>query len=80
MSKLRVNGFSLSLDGFGAGPEQSTDNPLGIGGEALNGCCTFQVKVIRKDRGATGPDDDFAAHGFENYRRLDHGAEHVRPD
>ena len=36
MSKLRVNCFSLSLDGFGAGPQQDLDNPLGIGGLALH--------------------------------------------
>lgn len=34
MSKLRVESFSVSLDGFGAGPEQSLDNPLGSGGVA----------------------------------------------
>ena len=34
MAKLRVNNFSVSLDGYGAGPDQSLDNPLGVGGEA----------------------------------------------
>jgi hypothetical protein len=29
MTKVRVGGFSVSLDGFGAGPEQSLENPLG---------------------------------------------------
>ena len=70
MSKLRVNCFSLSLDGFGAGPEQSMDNPLGIGGEALHAWMfptrTFRVRVLGKDRGASGADEDFAARGFEN--------------
>jgi dihydrofolate reductase len=32
MPKVRVAGFSLSLDGFGAGPDQSLDAPLGVGG------------------------------------------------
>jgi len=36
MSKLRVHSFSISLDGFGAGPEQSLQNPLGAGGLALH--------------------------------------------
>ena len=64
MSKLRVYCFSVSLDGFGAGPNQSVDNPLGEGGEALHDWFvptrTFQ-KVYGKDGGTTGPDDEFAA-------------------
>ncbi|TIW72693.1 MAG: dihydrofolate reductase, partial [Mesorhizobium sp.] len=36
MSKLRVSAFTLSLDGFGAGPDQDLANPLGIGGENLH--------------------------------------------
>jgi hypothetical protein len=36
MTKLRVHGLSISLDGYGAGPEQDIDNPLGIGGLALH--------------------------------------------
>jgi carbohydrate-binding DOMON domain-containing protein len=36
MSKIRVNGFSISIDGYGAGPDQSLANPLGVGGEALH--------------------------------------------
>lgn len=70
MSRLRVSCFSISLDGFGAGPEQSREQPLGIGGERLHnwmfGTQTFQEKVMRRDGGATGPDDDFARRGFEN--------------
>lgn len=70
MSKLRVNGFSLSLDGFGAGLSQDLDNPLGVGGEALHKWIfptrTFQKQVMGKNGGTTGPDDDFAARGFEN--------------
>ena len=34
MSKLRVNCFSISLDGYGAGPDQSLENPLGVGAPA----------------------------------------------
>jgi dihydrofolate reductase len=69
MSKLRVNCFSLSLDGFGAGPNQSLENPLGVGGEALHQWIiptrTFQ-KISGKDQGTTGVDDDLTARGFEN--------------
>ena len=36
MSKLRVNAFSVSADGFGAGPEKGRDEPLGRGGELLH--------------------------------------------
>ena len=36
MSKLRVHFFSVSIDGYGAGPDQSVENPLGVGGEALH--------------------------------------------
>jgi hypothetical protein len=36
MSKLRVHTFSISLDGYGAGPNQDADNPLGVGGLGLH--------------------------------------------
>lgn len=36
MSKLRVNAFTLSIDGYGAGPDQDLKEPLGVGGEALH--------------------------------------------
>jgi dihydrofolate reductase len=69
MSKLRVHAFSLSLDGYGAGPSQSQENPLGLGGEELHGWFiptrTFR-RMSGKEGGETGPDDDFAARGFEN--------------
>jgi dihydrofolate reductase len=70
MSKLRVASFSISLDGFGAGPSQSLENPLGVGGEDLH-CWvfptrTFRERVLGRDGGETGPDDDFAARGFDN--------------
>jgi dihydrofolate reductase len=67
MPKLRVHSFSVSLDGFGAGPAQDLEHPLGVGGPALHGWFyptrTFQ-KLIGKDGGQTGTDDDFAARGF----------------
>ena len=36
MSRLRVESFTISIDGYGAGPDQSVENPLGVGGEALH--------------------------------------------
>jgi dihydrofolate reductase len=69
MSKLRIHAFTVSLDGFGAGPDQSLQNPLGVGGFALHewmvGTRTFQ-RMFGNDGGSTGIDDDFAARGFEN--------------
>lgn len=70
MSKLRVNCFSLSLDGFGAGPGQSLENPLGIGGMALPEWFfpthTFRKMLLGKEDGETGVDDAFAKRGIEN--------------
>ena len=64
MPKLRVACFAVSLDGYGAGPSQDMNNPLGIGGTALHSWFyptrTFQ-KMHGKDEGTTGLDDDFAA-------------------
>jgi dihydrofolate reductase len=69
MPKLKVMSFSISLDGYGAGPNQSIENPLGVGGKALHEWAfptrTFQ-RMFGSDGGATGVDDDFAARGFQN--------------
>ena len=69
LSKLRVHSFSISLDGYGAGPHQDLANPLGVGGMALHewvfGTRTFQ-QMLGGEGGATGMDDDFAARGFAN--------------
>ncbi len=68
--KLRIGGFSVSLDGFGAGPRQDLENPLGIGGmrlhEWLLGTRTFQTMHGSGSGGAVGIDDDFAARSFAN--------------
>lgn len=69
MTKLRVNSFAVSLDGYGAGPDQSLDDPLGRGGTALHEWFyptrTFR-RMFSDDDGTTGVDDDFAARGMEN--------------
>jgi dihydrofolate reductase len=72
-----VNAFGISIDGFGAGPDQALDNPMGVGGMALHewvlGTKTFQKMhadfagpLIGDEAGRGGVDDDFAARGFEN--------------
>ncbi len=70
MTRIRVESFSISLDGFGAGPEQSLQNPLGIGGPDLHHWAfptrTFQRMVFGNDAGTTGVDEDFARRGFDN--------------
>lgn len=69
MSKLRVQSFSISVDGFGAGPNQSLENLHGIGGLALHEWAfptkTFE-QMFGNDGGKIGIDDDFAARGFSN--------------
>ncbi len=69
MARLRVASFSISLDGFGAGPDQSLDNPLGVGGMGLHEWAfrtdTFQ-KMHGGASGATDVDDEFASRGFRN--------------
>ena len=66
MTRLIVSSFSISLDGFGAGPDQSLENPLGVGGLALHEWVlptrTFQ-SMHGGGGGDTGNDDDFAARG-----------------
>ena len=69
MPKLRVAAFSVSLDGYGAGPDQSLDNPLGVGGKTLHEWA-FATKTFRtmfgQDGGSSGVDNDFAVRSFEN--------------
>ncbi|HEX4438559.1 MAG TPA: dihydrofolate reductase family protein [Thermoanaerobaculia bacterium] len=70
-SRLRVASFAVSLDGFGAGPEQSLENPLGVNGPELFkwffATRTFQAMHGEEggETGETGVDDDFAKKGFE---------------
>jgi dihydrofolate reductase len=69
MTRVRVESFTISLDGYGAGPSQDIDHPLGVGGTDLHQWFvptrTFQRTHGAGD-GTTGIDDDFAARGFEN--------------
>jgi len=67
MSKLRVQSFAVSLDGYGAGPNQDLKNPLGVGGPELMEWF-FQTRVWRQmhgqDDGETGVDNRMAEQGF----------------
>jgi len=67
MAKLRINCFAISLDGFGAGPNQDLNNPLGVGGHGLHQWFfptrTFQ-KMFGQGDGETGVDNDFAEQGM----------------
>jgi dihydrofolate reductase len=66
---VRVACFAVSVDGFGAGPEQSLEHPLGVGGLGLHEWA-FATRHFRamfgQDGGETGIDDAFAARGFAN--------------
>jgi dihydrofolate reductase len=67
--KLSVRCFAISLDGYGAGPDQSLSNPMGRGGRGLHEWM-FATRTGRRmfgqEGGETGVDDDFAAQGFDN--------------
>lgn len=70
MPKVKIAGFSVSFDGFGAGVEQSLDNPLGLRGPEI-----FQwffptrtfCQMVGKAGGETGPDDDFARRAMAGF-------------
>lgn len=67
-ARVRVDSFSISLDGYGAGPDQGLDNPLGVGGEDLHDWVVSTRswrQMHGKEGGAGGIDDDFAARGTE---------------
>ena len=63
MAKVRVHNFAISLDGYGAGPDQSLDHPLGVGGRALHDWA-FATRTFRQtfgmEGGDQGIDDEFA--------------------
>ncbi len=72
MSKVRVAAFSVSLDGFSAGPRQDLQNPLGVRGPEIF-AWFFPTDVFKKMHGegtgvagSLGVDNDFALRSFEN--------------
>lgn len=70
MTRVRVQAFTISLDGYAAGPDQDIDHPLGVGGTELHQWLlptrTLQRALFGKDGGTAGADDEFAARGFRN--------------
>jgi dihydrofolate reductase len=70
MSKAIVSGFTISVDGYGAGPQQSLEHPLGVGGPNLHQWLyptrTFKSIHGAGDSGETGVDDDFARRGVDD--------------
>lgn len=70
MTRVIVSGFSLSIDGFGAGPEQSLEAPLGKGGEGLHTWqfgTRFFKQMIGEDGGSEGIDNDFAVQAMSGF-------------
>ena len=69
MAKLRVACFGVSVDGYGAGPNQDIGNPLGVGGLELFSWF-FPTETFRQmtgeEGGTTGIDNDFATRGIAN--------------
>jgi|SRR5690242_7656016 dihydrofolate reductase len=70
MTKVRVAGFAISLDGFGAGPEQSLENPLGKRGTELHrwffGTKTFKA-MFGQSGGSDGIDEDYARRSMAGF-------------
>lgn len=69
MTRVRVEGFTISLDGYGAGPDQGVENPLGVDGEALHEwiISTRSWRQMHgKEGDARGIDDGFAARQAKN--------------
>src|SRR6185436_9850405 len=69
MSKVRVQCFALSLDGFGAGANQSLENPLGVRGPEIFESF-FATRFFRRmqgqEGGETGVDHGMMEQGFAN--------------
>jgi dihydrofolate reductase len=69
MSRLRVLVFSMSIDGYGAGPDQDLEHPLGVGGpDMFQWFMTTRTwqQMRGNEGGDTGVDDQFASKGFDN--------------
>ncbi len=69
MSKVTVRAFTVSIDGFGAGPDQTIEEPLGVGGEELH-TWMFHTRsfcqMLGKPGGTEAVDDSFVKRSFEN--------------
>jgi dihydrofolate reductase len=61
--KLRVHNFAISLDGYGAGRDQSIADPLGVNGPRLHEWVFATASFHGTEGGETGIDDDFVRRG-----------------
>lgn len=70
MPKVRVAGYSVSIDGFAAGPDQSPENPLGVNGPDMFQWF-FPTRYFRamqgKADGTTGVDNDFGERSMQGF-------------
>lgn len=69
MSKVKIAAFTISLDGFGAGLEQTEESPMGVNGNELHGWMRptkMFHKMLGKEGGTEGVDNDFAEKSMEN--------------
>jgi dihydrofolate reductase len=70
MAKLRVQSFAISLDGFGAGPNQDLQHPLGVRGpELMEWFFPTRVwcRMRGQDGGEVGIDNGIAEQGFAGF-------------
>src|SRR5216683_481633 len=66
MGKLRVHNMAISIDGYGAGPNQTLENPLGIGGPGLHEWIfktRTGLRMLGEEGGDEGLDDQFLVRG-----------------
>ena len=79
MSKLRLS-ITMSLDGYAAGPDQTEENPLGIGGMELHEWF-FPLRAFREMHGGEGGEVNASSavvgERRGEHRRHDHGPQHV---
>jgi len=70
MTKVKVAGFGVSLDGFSAGTDQSLEHPLGVRGDEIFQWFfptqTFRA-MLGKEGGDTGPDNEFARRAMDGF-------------
>ena len=71
MARVRVHNLVVSLDGYAAGPDQSLDDPFGVGGQVLTAWfwdTRFGRAMIGQDGGSTGVDDGWLERGVDGKR------------
>ena len=82
VSRLRVHSFSISIDGYGAGPSQDLEHPLGVGGPELFDWF-FHTRTWQRMHGQRGRRDRRRRRhrraGLRRHRRVDPRPQHVRP-